>query len=155
MHRDISTFRGGTMGSAFFLGEITQIGFKLIVCVVIIHKNKRYPKLESFFWLKRSSVVGCSYCYSVFTENRRAVFCGRCSRSRPLSSPPKPTCLPPTDFLLVCRSSCSQASFCRSLHPPHPLPPHIQFRCTSLLLFSSSREALPNQKQLRQALTVD
>ena len=143
----------GGVGSAFFLGESTQIGFKFIVCVVIINKNKRYPLLlRELLWLKRSSGVGCLYCYSVFTETRRAVF----QEAAPgpglwAPLPSLPACHPPTSSR---SADGDQASFSAiTADPPHSHPTSDSVVApSSLLLPSSSREALSNQKQLCQTV---
>ena len=146
----------GGVGSAFFLGESTQIGFKFIVCVVIINKNKRYPLLlRELLWLKRSSGVGCLYCYSVFTETRRAVF----QEAAPgpglwAPLPSLPAYHPPTSSR---SADGDQASFSAiTADPPHSLPPNVWLRCSSFLFTSpqlkqrsplESKAALPNRQQ--------
>lgn len=104
---------------------------------------------EEVLWGWLSLLLFC------FQREPEGGFPGSCSRTRPLSSPPKPTCLPSTDFLLVCRSSRSSFLLCRSSRtlptPSHPTSDSV-VAPSSLLLSSSSREALRNQKQLRQAV---
>ena len=74
----------------------------------------------------------------------------------PASELPSQAYLPATHRLPPCLpSSCSSFLLCRSLRTlptrSHPASDSA-VAPSSLLLFSSSREALPNQKQLRQAV---
>lgn len=104
---------------------------------------------EEVLWGWLSLLLFC------FHREPESGFPGRCSRSRPLSSPPQayllthrlPPCLP---IILL-----KLPSLCRSLRTLPTLPlPHLTPLYLLPLYFSSAQaeKPLPNQKQLRQAV---
>ena len=125
------------------------------LCCDHTKKKKKIPSklrvslAEEVLWGWLSLLLFC------FPREPESGFLGSCCRTRPLRSPPKPTCLPSADFLLFCRSSRSSFLLCRSSRTlptlSHPTSDSV-VAPSSFLLSSSSREALPNQKQLRQAV---